>query len=136
MHRSELTHGRFSHPRDVVNVGDKVKVEVLDMDLERERINLSMKNLVPNPWDNVLAHYTIGQRITGKVTNLTPFGAFVEIEPGLEGLIHVSEMSWTKRIRHPKEALSEGEEVEAMILKIDTQQQGISLVLRQTQPDP
>lgn len=136
VHRSELTHGRFSHPRDVVKVGDKVKVEVLDMDLERERINLSMKNLVPNPWENVLAHYTIGQRISGTVTNLTPFGAFVEIEPGLEGLIHVSEMSWTKRIRHPKEALSEGEQVEAMILKIDTQQQRISLGLRQTQPDP
>src|SRR5690554_5996389 len=136
VHRSELTHGRFSHPRDVVKVGDKVKVEVLDMDLERERINLSMKNLAANPWENVLAHYTIGQRITGNVTNLTPFGAFVEIEPGLEGLIHVSEMSWTKRIRHPKEALSEGEEVEAMILKIDTQQQRISLGLRQTQPDP
>src|SRR5690554_2821281 len=136
VHRSELTHGRFSHPRDVVKVGDKVRVEVLDMDLERERINLSMKNLTANPWENVLANYTIGQRITGNVTNLIPFGAFVEIEPGLEGLIHVSEMSWTKRIRHPKEALSEGEEVEAMILKIDTQQERISLGLRQTQPDP
>ncbi len=136
VHRSELTHGRFSHPRDVVKLGDKVRVEVLDMDLERERINLSMKKLVSNPWENVLAHYNIGQRVTGTVTNLTPFGAFVEIEPGLEGLIHVSEMSWTKRIRHPKEALNEGDQVEAMILKIDMQQQRISLGLRQTQPDP
>ncbi len=136
VHRSELTHGRFSHPRDVVKLGDMVKVEVLDMDLERERINLSMKKLVSDPWENVLAHYSIGQRVSGTVTNLTPFGAFVEIQPGLEGLIHVSEMSWTKRIRHPKEALSEGEQVEAMILKIDMQQQRISLGLRQTQPDP
>ncbi|MEJ2666798.1 MAG: 30S ribosomal protein S1 [Deinococcales bacterium] len=136
VHRSELTHGRFSHPRDVVKVGEKVRVEVLDMDLERERINLSMKSLMANPWDNVLANYSIGQKISGKVTNLTPFGAFVEIEPGLEGLIHVSEMSWTKRVRHPKEIVSEGEEVEAMILKIDTNQQRISLGLRQTQPDP
>ena len=136
VHRSELTHGRFSHPRDVVKLGDKVRVEVLDMDLERERINLSMKSLVANPWDNVLANYHIGQRIAGKVTNLTPFGAFVEIEPGLEGLIHVSEMSWTKRVRHPKEIVTEGEDVEAMILKIDTGQQRISLGLRQTQPDP
>jgi small subunit ribosomal protein S1 len=136
VHRSELTHGRFNHPRDVVKVGDKVKVEVLDMDLERERINLSMKSLVANPWDDVLARYQIGERIAGKVTNLTQFGAFVEIEPGLEGLIHVSEMSWTKRIRHPKEVLTEGDEVEAMILKIDTNQQRISLGLRQTQPDP
>jgi len=136
VHRSELTHGRFNHPRDVVKVGDKVKVEVLDMDLERERINLSMKKLIPNPWENVLTKYNIGQKVAGVVTNLTPFGAFVEIEPGLEGLIHVSEMSWTKRIRHPKEVLAEGEEVEALILKIDTTQERISLGLRQTQPDP
>jgi small subunit ribosomal protein S1 len=136
VHRSELTHGRFNHPRDVVKVGDKVRVEVLDMDLERERINLSMKSLQSNPWQNVLANYTIGQRVTGKVTNLTAFGAFVEIEPGLEGLIHVSEMSWTKRVRHPKEIVTEGDVVETMILKIDTQQQRISLGLRQTQPDP
>ena len=136
VHRSELTHGRFNHPKEVVNIGDQVRVEVLDMDLERERINLSMKSLVPNPWDNVLTNYTIGEKIEGTVTNLTPFGAFVEIEPGLEGLIHVSEMSWTKRVRHPKEIVTEGEAVEAMILKIDTQQQRISLGLRQTQPDP
>ena len=136
VHRSEITHGRFNHPREVVKVGQKVRVEVLDMDLERERINLSMKKLVSNPWKSVLANYNIGQKIGGKVTNLTPFGAFVEIEPGLEGLIHVSEMSWTKRVRHPKEVLSEGEDVEAMILKIDTSQERISLGLRQTQPDP
>lgn len=136
VHRSELTHGRFNHPRDVVKLGQKVKVEVLDMDLERERINLSMKSLVSNPWEDVLTRYQIGERISGSVTNLTQFGAFVEIEPGLEGLIHVSEMSWTKRIRHPKEVLDEGHVVEAMILKIDTNQQRISLGLRQTQPDP
>ncbi len=136
VHRSELTHGRFNHPREAVELGQKVRVEVLDMDLERERINLSMKKLIPNPWENVLFNYAIGQRVTGKVTNLTPFGAFVEIEPGLEGLIHVSEMSWTKRVRHPKEVLTEGDTVEAMILKIDSEQQRISLGLRQTQPDP
>ncbi|MEX2536182.1 MAG: 30S ribosomal protein S1 [Trueperaceae bacterium] len=136
VHRSELSHGRFNHPREVINVGDKVRVEVLDMDLERERINLSMKKLLTNPWEDVLANYHIGNRVAGKVTNLTPFGAFVEIEPGLEGLIHVSEMSWTKRVRHPKEVVTEGDEVEAMILKIDTNQQRISLGLRQTQPDP
>jgi len=136
VHRSEISHGRFNHPREVLEVGQKVKVEVLDMDLERERINLSMKTLRADPWENVLANYHIGQRISGKVTNITPFGAFVEIEPGLEGLIHVSEMSWTKRVRHPKEIVEEGQEVEAMILKIDIQQQRISLGLRQTQPDP
>ena len=136
VHRSELSHGRFNHPREVVKLGDKLKVEVLDMDLERERINLSAKKLAPDPWENALLNYSIGQRVEGKVTNLTPFGAFVEIEAGLEGLIHVSEMSWTKRIRHPKEVLTEGEDVETMILKIDPDQQRISLGLRQTQPDP
>src|SRR5690606_40062767 len=106
-HRSERTHGRFNHPREVVKIGDKVRDEVLDMVLERERITLSMKKLAPNPWDNVLANYSIGQMVSGRVTNLTPFGAFVEIEPGLEGLIHVSEMSWTKRVRHPEEVVNE-----------------------------
>ena len=136
VHRSEITHGRFNHPREVLEVGQKVQVEVMDMDLERERINLSMKSLKGDPWENVLANYHIGQRVSGKVTNITPFGAFVEIESGLEGLIHVSEMSWTKRVRHPKEVVEEGQEVEAMVLKIDVPQQRISLGLRQTQPDP
>lgn len=136
VHRSEIGYGRFNHPREVLQVGQKVKVEVLDLDLERERINLSMKRLIGDPWQNVLTKYHIGQKISGKVTNLTPFGAFVEIEPGLEGLIHVSEMSWTKRVRHPKEVVQEGDVVEAMILKIDTEQKRISLGLRQTQPDP
>lgn len=136
VHRSEIGYGRFNHPKEVLQVGQKVKVEVLDMDLERERINLSMKRLIGDPWQNVLATYQIGQKITGKVTNLTPFGAFVEIEAGLEGLVHVSEMSWTKRVRHPKEIVQEGDVVEAMILKIDLDQKRISLGLRQTQPDP
>jgi small subunit ribosomal protein S1 len=136
VHRSEITHGRFNHPREVLEVGQKVQVEVLDMDLERERINLSMKSLKGDPWENVLADFHIGQKVSGKVTNITPFGAFVEIESGLEGLIHVSEMSWTKRVRHPKEIVEEGQEVEAMVLKIDVPQQRISLGLRQTQPDP
>ena len=136
VHRSEITHGRFNHPREVLEVGQKVQVEVLDMDLERERINLSMKSLKGDPWENVLGTFHIGQKVSGKVTNITPFGAFVEIESGLEGLIHVSEMSWTKRVRHPKEVVEEGQEVEAMVLKIDVPQQRISLGLRQTQPDP
>ena len=136
IHRSELSHARFNHPKEVVKVGDKLKVEVLDMDLERERINLSAKKLMSDPWENALLNYQIGQRIEGSVTNITTFGAFVEIEAGLEGLIHVSEMSWTKRVRHPKEIVNEGDHVEAMILKIDSDNQRISLGLRQTQPDP
>ena len=91
VHRSEITHGRFNHPREVLELGQKVQVEVMDLDLERERINLSIKSLKGDPWENVLANFSIGQRVSGKVTNITPFGAFVEIESGLEGLIHVSE---------------------------------------------
>ncbi len=136
VHRSEIGFGRFGHPREVLKVGEVVKVEVLDMDLEKERINLSMKKLMTDPWAKAVETYQIGQRVSGKVTNLTPFGAFIEIEAGLEGLIHVSEMSWTKRIRHPKEVLKEGDAVEAMVLKIDTDNKRISLGLRQTQPDP
>lgn len=136
VHRSEITHGRFNHPREVLKVGEKVKVEVLDMDLEKERINLSRKSLLNDPWQSVLDNYSIGQRVSGKVTNLTQFGAFVEIEPGLEGLVHISEMSWTKRVRHPKEVVAEGDDVEAMVLKIDVDNQRVSLGMRQTQPDP
>ncbi len=136
VHRSELTYGRFNHPKDVVKLGDEVKVQVIDVDRERDRINLSMKSLTQDPWGHAVEAYHIGQRVTGKVTNLTNFGAFVEIEAGLEGLIHVSEMSWTKRIRHPNEVLKEGDEVEAVILRIDPKDRRISLGLRQTTPDP
>ncbi|AFZ65780.1 30S ribosomal protein S1 [Deinococcus peraridilitoris] len=136
VHRSELTFGRFNHPRDVVKVGDKVNVQVIDVDPSRERINLSMKALSSDPWQSAVDKYAIGQRVKGKVTNLTNFGAFVEIEAGLEGLVHVSEMSWTKRVRHPNEMLKEGDEVEAVILRIDPKDRRISLGLRQTTEDP
>lgn len=136
VHRSELTFGRFNHPREVVKVGDKVQVQVIDVDPSRERINLSMKALTQDPWESAIDKYAIGQKVTGKVTNLTNFGAFIEIEPGLEGLVHVSEMSWTKRVRHPNEVLKEGEEVEAIILRIDPKDRRISLGLRQTTDDP
>ncbi|SMB94470.1 30S ribosomal protein S1 [Deinococcus hopiensis] len=136
VHRSELTYGRFNHPRDVVKVGEKVQVQVIDVDEGRERINLSMRSLTQDPWEDAVAKYHIGQRVKGKVTNLTNFGAFVELEPGLEGLVHVSEMSWTKRVRHPNEVMKEGDEVEAVILRIDPKERRISLGIRQTTDDP
>ncbi|MEF2277812.1 30S ribosomal protein S1 [Deinococcus sp. YIM 134068] len=136
VHRSELTYGRFNHPRDVVKVGDKVQVQVIDVDEGRERINLSMKSLTQDPWEGAVEKYHIGQRVKGKVTNLTNFGAFVELESGLEGLVHVSEMSWTKRVRHPNEVMKEGDEVEAVILRIDPKERRISLGIRQTTDDP
>ncbi|NTY01513.1 30S ribosomal protein S1 [Deinococcus sp. JMULE3] len=136
VHRSELTYGRFNHPRDVVKVGDKVQVQVMDVDNDRERINLSMKALTQDPWEGATDRYSIGQKVNGKVTNLTNFGAFVELESGLEGLVHVSEMSWTKRVRHPNEVMKEGDEVEAIILRIDPKDRRISLGIRQTTDDP
>lgn len=136
VHRSELTYGRFNHPRDVVKVGERVRVQVMDVDDTRERINLSMRSLTKDPWDGAPERYSIGQHVKGKVTNLTNFGAFIEIESGLEGLVHVSQMSWTKRVRHPSEVLKEGEEVEAVILKIELEERRISLGTRQTTEDP
>ena len=136
VHRSELTYGRFNHPREVVKVGDKVQVQVIDIDPTKERINLSMKALTTDTWEGAVEKYTVGQKVMGKITNLTNFGAFVEIEAGLEGLVHVSEMSWTKRVRHPNEVLKEGDEVEALILRIDQKDRRISLGLRQTTDDP
>ncbi|MBX8465125.1 30S ribosomal protein S1 [Deinococcus sp. RIT780] len=136
VHRSELTYGRFNHPRDVVKVGDKVQVQVMDVDGGRERINLSMKALTQDPWEGATDRYSIGQKVSGKVTNLTNFGAFIELESGLEGLVHVSEMSWTKRVRHPNEVMKEGDEVEAVILRIDPKDRRISLGIRQTTDDP
>jgi small subunit ribosomal protein S1 len=136
VHRSELTYARFGHPKEVVKLGETVRVQVMDVDGDRDRINLSMKALSPDPWQEAMEKYTIGQRVKGKVTNLTNFGAFVELESGLEGLIHVSELSWTKRVRHPNEVLKEGDEVEAVVLRLDAKERRISLGLRQTQPDP
>ncbi|WP_034338481.1 30S ribosomal protein S1 [Deinococcus misasensis] len=136
VHRSELTHARFNHPKEVVKLGDKVQVQVIDLDGDRERINLSMKSLQNDPWQSAVEKYQIGERVSGKVTNLTNFGAFVELEPGLEGLIHVTEMSWTKRIRHPQEMVKVGDTVEAVVLRIDNKDRRISLGLRQTTEDP
>ena len=136
VHRTELSWGRFNHPREVIKVGDQVKAKVVSVDPERERINLSIKAATPNPWEVVTEKYQVGDKVRGKVVGLTPFGAFVEIEPGLEGLIHITEMSWTKRPKHPSEVVKEGEEVEAQILKIDPEARRLSLGLRQLLPDP
>ena len=136
VHRSEITWGRFNHPKDVVQKGQSVKAKVLSVDTERERVNLSMKALVSDPWLTVSERYPIGSKVDGKVVGLTQFGAFVEVESGLEGLIHISELSWTKRPKHPSEILKEGIEVEAQVLRIDPAERRLSLGLKQTQPDP
>lgn len=136
VHRSEITWGRFNHPKDVVQKGQAVKAKVLSVDNDRERVNLSMKSLNSDPWITVSERYPIGSKLNGKVVGLTQFGAFVEVEAGLEGLIHISELSWTKRPKHPSEIIKEGQEVEAQVLRIDPAERRLSLGLKQTQPDP
>jgi len=136
VHRSEITWGRFNHPKDVVQKGQTVKAKVLSVDTERERVNLSMKALSEDPWLTVSERYPVGSKLTGKVVGLTQFGAFVEVEPGLEGLIHISELSWVKRPKHPGEILKEGQQVEVQVLRIDPAERRLSLGLKQTQPDP
>jgi small subunit ribosomal protein S1 len=136
VHRSEITWGRFNHPREVLHKGQKVRAQVVSVDPERERVNLSIKALIPDPWSTVAEKYPVGTRVRGKVVSLTPFGAFVEVEPGLEGLIHISELSWTKRPKHPSEVVKEGDEVEAVVLRLDPAERRLSLGLKQTQPDP
>jgi len=136
VHRSEITWGRFNHPREVIQKGQKVKAQVLSVDPEKERVNLSIKALIPDPWTTVAEKYPVGTRVRGKVVGLTQFGAFVEVEPGLEGLIHSSELSWTKRPKHPSEVVKEGDEVEAVVLRLDPEERRLSLGLKQTQPDP
>jgi small subunit ribosomal protein S1 len=136
LHVTDMSWVRVSNPSEVVNVGDKVKVVVLKYDAERERVSLGMKQIMPDPWTSVRERWPQGSRAKGKVVNLTDYGAFVEIEPGLEGLVHVSEMSWTKRVVHPSKLLEVGQEVEVQVLEVDPNNRRISLGLKQTEPNP
>jgi small subunit ribosomal protein S1 len=136
LHVTDMAWNRVGHPSEVVNVGDRVKVVVLKYDPERERVSLGMKQIMPDPWTTGHERFPIGSRIQGKVVSLTDYGAFVELEPGLEGLIHVSEMSWTKRVTHPSKVLEVGQEVEVKVLDIDAANRRVSLGLKQTEPNP
>ena len=136
LHVTDMSWGRVAHPSEVLNVGDRVKVVVLKYDPERERVSLGMKQIMPDPWTTVAERFPVGMRAKGKVVSLTDYGAFVEIERGLEGLIHVSEMSWTKRVTHPSKVLETGQEVEVQILDVDTVNRRVSLGLKQTEPNP
>jgi len=136
LHITDMSWGRISHPSEVVKIGDRVRVKVLNYDRERGRISLGLKQLSQYPWKGVEQRYPVGVRVKGKVVSITDYGAFVELEEGVEGLIHVSEMSWTQHVRHPSKILSIGEEVEAMVLRVDEENEKISLGLKQTQPDP
>jgi small subunit ribosomal protein S1 len=136
LHITDMSWGRVSHPSELVSIGDRVKVKVLSFDPEKERISLGMKQLTPYPWEDVDKRYSVTQRVKGKVVSITDYGAFVELEKGIEGLIHISEMSWTRHVRHPSKVVAIGDEVEAMILKIDKDNEKISLGLKQIEPDP
>jgi small subunit ribosomal protein S1 len=136
LHITDMSWGRIKHPSEVVSVGDKIKVKILSFEPERERISLGLKQLTEYPWDHVEEKYPPGVKVKGRVVSITEYGAFVELEKGVEGLIHVSEMSWTKHVRHPNKILTEGQEVECMVLKVDREHEKISLGLKQVEPDP
>lgn len=136
LHVTDMAWVRVTNPRDLFKVDQQLEVLVLHVDREREKIALGLKQLTPSPWESVEAKYPVGSRHKGEVVNIMPYGAFVKLEPGVEGLVHISEMSWTKRVNHPSEVVQGGEEVEVQVLKINKEKQEISLGLKQARPNP
>src|SRR5436305_9039530 len=136
LHITDMSWGRISHPSELVSIGAELEVKVLDIDWTRERISLGLKQLQSYPWKDVAEKYPVGTRVTGKVVSITNYGAFIELEPGIEGLVHISEMSWTRNVRHPSKLVSIGETIEAVVLKVDPNEEKISLGMKQTEQDP
>lgn len=136
LHITDMSWGRVRHPSQLVNIGDEIEVKVLKFDRDRERISLGLKQLQPFPWEGVADRYPKGAIVKGKVASITDYGAFIELEPGVEGLVHVSEMSWTKHVRHPSKLLNISDELEAVVLNVNEEERKISLGLRQTQENP
>ncbi len=136
LHITDISWGRVKHPSELFSISDQIKVKVLNFDIEKERVSLGMKQLTPDPWTLAATKYPVGSRVNGKVVSLTDYGAFVELEEGIEGLIHVSEMSWTRKIRHPSKVVSVGEQVDAIVLDIKPDNRRISLGMKQVAPNP
>jgi small subunit ribosomal protein S1 len=136
LHVSDISYGRIHHPSEVLNPGDEVTVKVLKFDRERERVSLGMKQLLPDPWENIAERYTPGSRVIGRVVSIADYGAFLELEPGVEGLIHVSEMTWSRRMKHPSKVVKIGDHVEAVVLDVRAGERRISLGLKQLEADP
>jgi small subunit ribosomal protein S1 len=136
IHITDLSWGRINHPSEVVKLDEKIKVVVTDYDTEKKRISLSLKQLQKHPWEDIDKKYKVGDKVSGRVVSLTDYGAFIEIEKGIEGLIHISEMSWTKHISHPSQFVSMGQIVDAVILSLDKEEKKISLGMKQLTPDP
>jgi small subunit ribosomal protein S1 len=136
LHITDMSWGRVKHPSEILNVGDEIEVKVLKFDNEKERVSLGLKQLKQDPWEAVAAEFTVGKKVHGKIVSLTDYGAFVELSEGVEGLIHVSEMSWTKRVKHPSQILKVGDEVDVQVLEIDGTNRRISLGMKQLETNP
>jgi len=136
LHITDMSWGRVSHPSELLKVGEEISVMIIEVDRERERVSLGLKQATPNPWEGIESKYPVNTKVHGKVVNLVPYGAFVEIEQGVEGLVHVTELSWTKRISKPSEVLKIGQEVDAVVLGINKAEQKISLGIRQLDENP
>jgi small subunit ribosomal protein S1 len=136
LHVTDISYGRVTHPSEVLHVGGEVTVKVLKFDRSKERVSLGMKQLEPDPWDTVVERYPVNARVIGRVVNVTDYGAFVELEPGVEGLIHISEMTWSRRMKHPSKVVRPGDQVEAVVLEAHPRDRRISLGLKQLEPNP
>mgnify|MGYP000403833534 FL=1 len=136
LHITDLSWGRVNHPSEVVGIDDALTVKIIDFDQEKQRVSLGLKQLTPHPWEEVEINYPVHSTVKGKIVSMTNYGAFVELEPGVEGLIHVSEMSWTRHVRNPNELYKLGDELETMVLSIESNDRKISLGIKQLQPDP
>ncbi|MCX6348203.1 MAG: 30S ribosomal protein S1 [Candidatus Aureabacteria bacterium] len=136
LHITDMTWGRISHPSEVLAVGDTVEVKILNYDREKQRVSLGLKQKSPNPWGTVAERYPLGRKVKGRVVNIMPYGAFVELEDGVEGLVHISELSWTRKINHPSELLAIGDIIEVVVLKVESEQEKISLGIKQLEFNP
>ena len=136
LHITDMSWGRINHPSELLTIGQEIDVVVLDINYEKERVSLGLKQKLANPWDDIESKYPVSEKVKGRVVNLVPYGAFVELEPGVEGLVHVTELSWTKRIAKPSDVLTQDQEIEAVVLGINREEQKISLGIRQLETNP
>ena len=136
LHVTDMSHGRIAHPSEILQVGQELTVKVLKFDRTRERVSLGLKQLAPDPWETVVERYPVNTRVIGRVVNVTDYGAFVELEAGVEGLIHISEMTWSRRMKHPSKVVKPGDQVEAVVLEVHPRERRISLGLKQLEPNP
>jgi small subunit ribosomal protein S1 len=136
LHVTDISYGRVTHPAEVLHLGDEISVQVLKYDPSSERVSLGMKQLMPDPWDGVVERFAVNTRVVGRVVSVTDYGAFIEIESGVEGLIHISEMTWSRRMKHPSKVVHPGDQVETVVLEVNTKDRRISLGLKQLEPNP